>query len=100
MHYVDEGSGPAIVMVHGNPTWSFYFRELIKGLRNHHRVIALDHIGCGLSDKPQEYPYTLATHIENLNRLVDHLRLEDLTLAGHDWGGAIGFDGPLGIRIA
>ncbi len=91
MHYVDEGSGPAIIMLHGNPTWSFYYRELIKGLRNQYRVIAPDHIGCGLSDKPQDYTYTLATHIDNLARLIDHLRLENVTLAGHDWGGAIGF---------
>ncbi|MEK7757789.1 MAG: alpha/beta fold hydrolase, partial [Planctomycetota bacterium] len=67
------------------------YRELIKGLRNHYRVIAPDHIGCGLSDKPQSYPYTLSTHIDNLELLIDHLRIEDITLAGHDWGGAIGF---------
>lgn len=91
MHYVDEGSGPAVVMVHGNPTWSFYYRELIKGLRDRYRVIAPDHIGCGLSDKPQDYPYTLATHIDNLGILIDHLKLDNVTLAGHDWGGAIGF---------
>ncbi|MCH7808573.1 MAG: alpha/beta fold hydrolase, partial [Planctomycetes bacterium] len=90
MHYVDEGTGPVILMVHGNPTWSFYFRELIKALRNQYRVIAPDHIGCGLSDKPQNYPYTLATHIDNLSRLIDHLKLTDVTLAVHDWGGAIG----------
>ncbi|MDO8631741.1 MAG: alpha/beta fold hydrolase [Phycisphaerales bacterium] len=91
MHYVDEGDGPPIVLVHGNPTWSFYFRELVKGLRDRYRVIALDHIGCGLSDKPQRYPYTLATHIDNLGRLIEHLGLESFTLGGHDWGGAIGF---------
>lgn len=91
MHYVDEGEGEPIVLVHGNPTWSFYFRELIKGLRDRYRVIALDHIGCGLSDKPQRYPYTLARHIDNLGRLIDHLGLESLTLGGHDWGGAIAF---------
>ena len=91
MHYVDEGSGEPIVLVHGNPTWSFYFRELIRGLRNEFRVIALDHVGCGLSDKPQKYPYTLATHIENLNKLIDHLGLDSITLGGHDWGGAIAF---------
>ena len=90
MHYVDEGAGPAVVMLHGNPTWSFYYRELITALRDSYRVIAPDHIGCGLSDKPQDYPYTLATHIENLERLLDHLGLDDITLAMHDWGGAIG----------
>ncbi len=90
LHYVDEGDGPAIVMLHGNPTWSFYYRELIKGLRDRYRVIAPDHIGCGLSDKPQEYPYTLSTHIDNVERLIDHLGLSDLTLVVHDWGGPIG----------
>lgn len=91
MHYVDEGKGPAVVMLHGNPTWSFYYRDLIKGLRDAYRVVVPDHIGCGLSDKPQVYDYTLATHVDNLERLVDHLKLSDLTLAVHDWGGAIGF---------
>ena len=91
MHYVDEGTGSPVVMLHGNPTWSFYYRELIRGLRDDHRVIAPDHIGCGLSDKPQEYDYTLSTHIDNLGRLLDHLGLDDVTLVVHDWGGAIGF---------
>jgi len=91
MHYIDEGSGPTIVMLHGNPTWSFYFRDLIKALRDRFRIIAPDHIGCGLSDKPQDYPYTLETHIRNVERLIEHLDLGDVTLAVHDWGGAIGF---------
>ena len=91
LHYVDEGAGSPVLMLHGNPTWSFYYRELIKGLRDRHRVIVPDHMGCGLSDKPQDYPYTLATHIENLERLIDHLQLTDVTLAVHDWGGPIGF---------
>ncbi len=91
MHYVDEGSGPAVLMLHGNPTWSFYYRELIKGLRDRFRVIVPDHVGCGLSDKPQRYEYTLETHIRNLSRLVDHLDVGALDLVVHDWGGAIGF---------
>lgn len=91
MHYIDEGSGSPIVMLHGNPTWSFYYRELIKGLRDRYRVIVPDHMGCGLSDKPQGYPYTLSTHIDNFERLMDHLDLHDVTLAVHDWGGPIGF---------
>ncbi len=90
LHYVNEGRGRPVVLVHGNPTWSFYFRELIKGLREGFRVVAPDHIGCGLSDKPQDYAYTLATHIENFSRLMDHLGLEDITLGVHDWGGPIG----------
>ncbi len=91
MHYVDEGSGAPLVLLHGNPTWSFYYRELIKGLRESYRVIVPDHIGCGLSDKPQDYPYTLSTHIDNLERLIAHLGVSSVTLGVHDWGGAIGF---------
>ncbi len=91
MHYVDEGSGPPILMLHCNPTWSFYYRELIKALSGDYRVIAPDHLGCGLSEKPQNYPYRLENHIDNLERLVDRLDLrEPVTLAVHDWGGAIG----------
>ncbi len=91
MSYVDHGQGPAVVMLHGNPTWSFYYRDLIKGLGDRYRVVAPDHIGCGLSEKPQRYPYTLARHIDNFEHLLDHLGLEDFALAMHDWGGAIGF---------
>jgi pimeloyl-ACP methyl ester carboxylesterase len=87
---VDEGGGSTIVMLHGNPTWSFYYRNLITALRDEHRVIAPDHVGCGLSDKPRRYPYTLSTHVENFSRLMDHLRLSNITLAVHDWGGAVG----------
>lgn len=88
--YVDEGAGPPALMVHGNPTWSIYYRHLITALRDSHRVIVPDHMGCGLSDKPQGYPYRLANHIENLTRLVEHLQLGPLDLVVHDWGGAIG----------
>ena len=96
-HYLDErppdsgqGGKSAVVMVHGNPTWSFYYRSLIPAVSKKYRVIVPDHIGCGLSDKPQDYPYTLAQHIENLERLLEHLGLEKVTLVMHDWGGAIG----------
>ncbi|MCO6437944.1 MAG: alpha/beta fold hydrolase [Phycisphaerae bacterium] len=91
LHYVDEGDGEPLVLLHGNPTWSFYWRELIGGLRDRWRVIAPDHLGCGLSDKPQRYPYTLSTHIENVSKLIDHLGLREINLGVHDWGGAIGF---------
>ena len=90
IHYVDEGHGPAVLMLHGNPTWSFYYRRLIAALRERQRVIVPDHMGCGLSDKPQDYPYRLANHIENLGRLVQHLGLTECDLVVHDWGGAIG----------
>lgn len=90
LHYLDEGRGPAIVMVHGNPTWSFYYRKLILSLRSRYRVIAYDHIGCGLSDKPEKYNYCLDQHVENLDRLLDTLKIERFSLVVHDWGGAIG----------
>jgi haloalkane dehalogenase len=95
MHYLDEGprDGEPIVMVHGNPSWSIYWRELVLGLRGRYRCIVPDHIGMGLSDKPSErdYDYTLQTRIDDLERLLAHLGLENVTLAVHDWGGAIGF---------
>lgn len=90
LSYVDEGDGPPVVLLHGNPTWSFYYRRLIAALRGEHRVIAPDHMGCGLSDKPQRYPYTLAQHSANLERLLDSLGLATVDLVVHDWGGAIG----------
>lgn len=89
-HYVDEGAGETLLMVHGNPTWSFAWRKLIRDLSRDHRVLAIDHIGCGFSDKPQDYPYTLAQHIANLQRFVEALGLQRITLFAHDWGGAIG----------
>lgn len=91
MSYLDEGEGPVILMVHGNPTWSFYYRNLVTQLRDRFRVIVPDHIGCGLSDKPQDYAYTLENHIKNLAALVEHLGIKQLSLVVHDWGGAIGF---------
>ena len=90
LSYLDEGQGPAIVMLHGNPTWSFYYRNLVLALRSEFRVIVPDHMGCGLSEKPQDYPYTLATHIDNLTALIQQLGLRDFSLMVHDWGGAIG----------
>ncbi|MGV3485437.1 MAG: alpha/beta fold hydrolase, partial [Planctomycetaceae bacterium] len=91
-HYLDQGSGPVILCVHGNPTWSFYYREVVRRFSHSHRVIAVDHIGCGLSDKPSQsqFAYRLAAHRDNLVGLIDHLDLRDITLLAHDWGGAIG----------
>ncbi|OGV50305.1 MAG: alpha/beta hydrolase [Lentisphaerae bacterium GWF2_52_8] len=90
MHYVDEGKGNPVVMVHGNPTWSFFYRGLITEFSRTNRVIAPDHLGCGLSDKPQDFEYRLETHIDNLENLILSLDLEKITLIVHDWGGAIG----------
>lgn len=107
--YVDEGTGPVLLFVHGNPTWSFAWRNFIKELRSEYRCIAVDHVGMGLSDKPADggrmrnrapsalgpqpstlTPYRIAAHIDRLCRLIDILDLRDITLIGHDWGGCIG----------
>jgi haloalkane dehalogenase len=92
LHYLDEGEGEPIVAVHGNPTWSFYYRQLVRGLSDTHRVVAPDHIGCGLSAKPDDgrYRYTLGRRIDDFSALMDHLDLGRVTLVMHDWGGAIG----------
>lgn len=92
-HYIDEGSGEPIVMVHGNPTWSFYYRSLISALSPTYRAIAPDHIGCGLSEKPDanRYDYRLQSRVDNLETFLERLGLnDDITLVLHDWGGMIG----------
>jgi haloalkane dehalogenase len=91
-HYLDEGAGPVLLMVHGNPTWSFYWRNLIRALSESYRVIAVDHIGCGLSDKPSQadYSYRLAQRVADLNHFIEKLDLHQITLVAHDWGGGIG----------
>jgi haloalkane dehalogenase len=93
MHYVEEGEGRPVVMLHGNPTWSFFYRNLIRELSRKYRVIAPDHIGCGLSEKPGEnhYDYTLETRITDFESLIAGLGIDrNLTLIIHDWGGAVG----------
>ncbi len=92
-HYIDEGprDGSPLLFLHGNPTWSFLWRDLVRDLSSDYRCIAPDHIGCGLSDKPQDWGYRLADHAENVLRLVEKLDLKRVTLVVHDWGGAIGF---------
>lgn len=96
MSYLDEGRGDeAVVMVHGNPTWSFFYRNLVLGLRDRVRCIVPDHLGCGLSDKPQDFNYTLREHIANLARLLDSLQLRRFHLIVHDWGGPIGLGAAL-----
>ncbi|MDQ6975934.1 MAG: alpha/beta fold hydrolase [Mariprofundaceae bacterium] len=92
-HYWDEGVGDAVVMLHGNPSWSFYYRHLLAALKGDYRVIVPDHIGCGLSDKPDDaaYAYTLAQRIDDLEALLDSLAVNQrITLVVHDWGGMIG----------
>lgn len=91
LHFIDEGTGPVVLMLHGNPTWSFYYRVLVQRLvAAGFRCIVPDHIGCGLSDKPQNYSYTLAQRITDVARLLDHLDIRKFHLVVHDWGGAIG----------
>lgn len=93
MHWLDEGRGDPVVMLHGNPSWSFYWRALIADLSRDHRCIVPDHIGCGLSDKPGDdrYAYTLASRVDDLAALLEHAgATERVTLVLHDWGGMIG----------
>jgi haloalkane dehalogenase len=95
MHYLDEGPRDAdpVVMVHGNPSWSFYFRALVLALRGSHRVLVPDHVGCGFSDKPRDdaYAYTLKSRIDDLEGWLDAVgATKNVTLVVHDWGGMIG----------
>ena len=81
-----------ILCVHGNPTWSYYYRSVAQRFGDQYRVVAVDHLGCGNSDKPTqaEFDYTLANHQSNLISLVEQLRIDNVVLLAHDWGGAIG----------
>lgn len=92
-HYLDEGRGEPVLMLHGNPSWSFYYRHLAKSLRSGYRVIVPDHFGCGLSDKPADsgYSFTLKQRVDDLEALLEHLAIDEkITLVLHDWGGMIG----------
>jgi haloalkane dehalogenase len=92
LHYVDEGDGPPLLMIHGNPTWSFTWRDVIRGLRDRYRCIAVDLPGFGLSkQRPAGYSYTPPEHADVIERLVQQLDLRDVTLLTQDWGGPIGF---------
>lgn len=101
MSYLDEGprDGEIVVMLHGNPSWSYYWRHLVLGLSDRYRCIVPDHVGMGLSDRPDDapssvprYDYTLQSRIDDLDALLRHLRIDGpVTLAVHDWGGMIGF---------
>ncbi len=93
MHYLDEGKGETVLMVHGNPTWSFYFREVVKALSPDFRCIVPDHIGMGLSDRPDDahYNYTLKSRVDDLDKLMERVAPSGpVTLIVHDWGGMIG----------
>lgn len=105
LRYVDTWPGeagrpndkPTLVCVHGNPTWSYYYRRVMDAFAGAYRVIAVDHLGCGRSDKPnqQDVDYTLASHRDHLVQLIDHLQLQRIVLLVHDWGGAIGLSAGL-----
>jgi haloalkane dehalogenase len=91
-HYLDEGRGQPVFMLHGNPTWSFYYRRLVRALAPRHRVLAPDHIGCGLSEKPatDRYGYRLADRVRDFSHFVAALApAGKIVLVGHDWGGMI-----------
>jgi haloalkane dehalogenase len=94
VHYLDEGDGTPILLLHGNPTWSFLYRHLIPLLADRFRCLAVDYPGFGLSDRPPGYRYTPAEHAQVVGELVDHLDLADLLVMGHDWGG------PIGLSVA
>ena len=91
LHYVDEGDGPPLLMLHGNPTWSFTWREVIRGLRDRYRCIAPDLPGFGLSGAPAGFGFTPQEHAAAIETLVERLDLRETTLLVQDWGGPIGF---------
>lgn len=91
IHYVDEGEGETLVLVHGNPTSSYLWRNIIPALSEEYRVIAIDLVGMGKSEKP-DIDYTLQDHIHYFNAFIDALELKDINLVLHDWGGAIGLN--------
>lgn len=90
VHYIDEGTGPTILFCHGAPAWSFLYRHIVASLRHRYRCIAVDYLGFGLSERPAGFGYTIAEHTAVLGQLIDHLRLDDFVVMGHDWGGPIG----------
>jgi haloalkane dehalogenase len=94
VHYIDEGEGPTLLFLHGNPTWSFLWRKVIVALRDRFRCVALDDPGFGLSEHPDGYGYTPKEHSEIVAEVMRALDLEDVTIVGHDWGG------PIGMRVA
>lgn len=92
VHYIDEGSGIPLLLLHGNPTWSFLYRKIVPRLEDSFRCIAVDYPGFGLSDHPDGYGYTPEEHARVVGELVDHLGLDGFLFMVQDWGGPIGFD--------
>ena len=92
VHYVDEGEGRPVVLLHGNPSWSFLYRHLIRGLSDDYRCVAPDLLGFGLSEASSSFSHHPAEHASVVDRVVDALDLSDAVFVGHDWGGPIGLD--------
>lgn len=90
IHYVDEGDGPTVLLLHGNPTWSYLYRNVIKELRSECRLIALDYPGFGMSKAPSNYGFTPQEHSEMLVDFIERLDLKDFVIVVQDWGGPIG----------
>lgn len=91
VHYIDEGQGPVLLLLHGNPTWSFLYRHLIAELKNDFRVIAPDYPGFGLSTAPPNYQFSAAEHADSMRQFVEQMKLQNMTIMMQDWGGPIGF---------
>jgi haloalkane dehalogenase len=89
LHYVDEGEGPPVLFCHGNPTWSFLYRNIVTRLRGRFRCVAVDYLGFGLSERPESYGYTIEEHVRCVGELVDHLQLDGFITMGQDWGGPV-----------
>ena len=89
LHYIEEGKGETVLFLHGHPTWSFFFRNLILSIRADFRCIAIDHVGYGLSDKPMDYNYTTQQHIQDTIRFVEKKQFKKFHIVGHDFGVAI-----------
>jgi pimeloyl-ACP methyl ester carboxylesterase len=92
LHYIDEGAGDVLLFIHGTPSWSFDYRKIIKDLSDSYRCIAIDHIGFGLSDKPEVYDYSTINHSRTLEKFVLEKDLKNITLVVHDFGGPIGLN--------
>ncbi|MDA4136817.1 MAG: alpha/beta fold hydrolase [Thaumarchaeota archaeon] len=92
VHYIDEGQGSTVLLLHGNPTWSYIYRNVIKGLRGECHLVALDYPGFGMSKAPSQYGFTPQEQSATVAQLISHLKLENIVLAVQDWGGPIGMN--------
>ncbi|MFD0678621.1 MULTISPECIES: alpha/beta fold hydrolase [unclassified Paenibacillus] len=92
IHYIDEGQGPTILLLHGNPTWSYLYRNVIKELQNEYRLIALDYPGMGMSKEPSQYGFTPQEHSDAVMEFIRRMDLKNFVLVVQDWGGPIGLN--------